>query len=158
MPVILIVCRARNIKTAATFADGLAPKKGALQPRPQKSRILFEILPAECAKPMGVSMGVSKGLFTLSGGPRSSGVGFLLFSSSGGHKIKETYPTRPGSPSPCKQGLKHDLRCYSRGKNLSNRRYAAILVDQKCKQTRWRASCEDGILLDSRSWRQKHAR
>ena len=27
---------------------------------------------------------------------------FLLFS----HKTKETYPTRPGSPTPCKQGLK----------------------------------------------------
>ena len=26
--VIVIVCRARNIKTAAVFADGLAPKKG----------------------------------------------------------------------------------------------------------------------------------
>ena len=22
-----------------------------------------------------------------------------------GHKTKETYPTRPGSPTPCKQGL-----------------------------------------------------
>ena len=29
-----------------------------------------------------------------------------MFSRSGGHKTKETYPTRPGSPSPCKQGLK----------------------------------------------------
>ena len=29
----------------------------------------------------------------------------LLFSRSGGHKTKETYPTRPGSPTPCKQGL-----------------------------------------------------
>ena len=33
---------------------------------------------------------------------------FLLFSRSGGHKTKETYPTRPGSPTPCKQAL----RCY----------------------------------------------
>ena len=49
---------------------------------------------------------VSKGLFTWSGGPRSSGVVFLLFSRSGGHKTKETYPTRPGSPTPCKQGLR----------------------------------------------------
>ena len=48
----------------------------------------------------------SKGLFTWSGGPRSSGVGFFLFSRSGGHKTKETYPTRPGSPTPCKQGLR----------------------------------------------------
>ena len=30
---------------------------------------------------------------------------FLLFSRSVGHKTKETYPTRPGSPTPCKQGL-----------------------------------------------------
>ena len=30
---------------------------------------------------------------------------FLLFSRSGGYKTKETYPTRPGSPTPCKQGL-----------------------------------------------------
>ena len=34
--------------------------------------------------------------------PRSSRV---LFSRSGGHKTKETYHTRPGSPTPCKQGL-----------------------------------------------------
>ena len=31
---------------------------------------------------------------------------FLLFSRSGGHKTKETYPTRLGSPTPCKQGLR----------------------------------------------------
>ena len=31
---------------------------------------------------------------------------FLLFSYSGGHKTKETYPTNPGSPTPCKQGLR----------------------------------------------------
>ena len=30
---------------------------------------------------------------------------FLLFSRSGGHKTKETYPTKPGFPTPCKQGL-----------------------------------------------------
>ena len=35
---------------------------------------------------------------------------FLLFSRSGRHKTKETYPTRPGSPTPCKQGLRpHDV-------------------------------------------------
>ena len=34
---------------------------------------------------------------------------FLLFSRSGRHKTKETYPTRPGSPSPCKQGLSFAL-------------------------------------------------
>ena len=32
---------------------------------------------------------------------------FLLFSRSVGHKTKKTYPTRPGSPTPCKQGLKY---------------------------------------------------
>ena len=31
---------------------------------------------------------------------------FLLFSRSEGDKTKETYPTRPGSPIPCKQGLR----------------------------------------------------
>ena len=31
---------------------------------------------------------------------------FLLFSRSGEHKTKETYPTRPGSPTPCKQALR----------------------------------------------------
>ena len=36
----------------------------------------------------------------MSWGPRSS-----CFSRSGRHKTKETYPTRPGSPTPCKQGL-----------------------------------------------------
>ena len=30
---------------------------------------------------------------------------FLLFLRSGGHKTKEAYPTRPGSSTPCKQGL-----------------------------------------------------
>ena len=30
---------------------------------------------------------------------------FLLFSRSGGHKTKETYPTRLGPPTPCKHGL-----------------------------------------------------
>ena len=33
-------------------------------------------------------------------------MGLVSFvSRSGGHKTKETYPTRPGSPTPCKQGL-----------------------------------------------------
>ena len=30
---------------------------------------------------------------------------FLFSSRSGAHKTKESYPTRPGSPTPCKQGL-----------------------------------------------------
>ena len=100
----------------------------------------------------------SKGLFTWSGGPRSSRVGFfcfhalgdtkqkkltpldrgpplhvnrvlgpvymewgtpvwwgwfLLFSRSGGHKTKETYPTRSGSPTPCKQGLRSNEECMA---------------------------------------------
>ena len=31
-----------------------------------------------------------------------------MFSRSGGHKTKETYPTRPGSSTPCKHGLRRD--------------------------------------------------
>ena len=34
---------------------------------------------------------------------------FLLFLRSGGHKTKETYPTRPRYPTPCKQGLRIQL-------------------------------------------------
>ena len=37
---------------------------------------------------------------------------FLLFSRSGGHKTKETYPTRPGSPTPGKQGLRQSIALY----------------------------------------------
>ena len=39
------------------------------------------------------------------GDPGLVGLVLFLFSRSGGHKIKETYPTRPGSPTPCKQGI-----------------------------------------------------
>ena len=48
-----------------------------------------------------------KGLFfAWSGGPRSI-VGLVSFVFTlWGHKTKETYPTRPGSPTPCKQALK----------------------------------------------------
>ena len=49
-----------------------------------------------------------KGLFTWSGGLRSSGVGFFCFVPQS-VKTKETNPTRPGSPTPCKQGLSKDL-------------------------------------------------
>ena len=35
---------------------------------------------------------------------------FPLFSRSGGHKTKETYPTKPRSPTPCKQGLRDGLK------------------------------------------------
>ena len=41
---------------------------------------------------------------------------FLLFSRSGGHKTKEAYPTRPGSPTPCKQGLSRTKQRCSRAK------------------------------------------
>ena len=34
---------------------------------------------------------------------------FLLFCVPQSVKTKETYPTRPGSPTPCKQGLKEEL-------------------------------------------------
>ena len=34
---------------------------------------------------------------------------FLLFSRSGGHTKKETYPTGPGFPAPCKQGLRKHI-------------------------------------------------
>ena len=44
----------------------------------------------------------SKGLFTW----------FLLFSCPGRHKTKETYPTRPGSPTPCKQGLRSSIALF----------------------------------------------
>ena len=40
------------------------------------------------------------------GGPRSSGVGFFCFHALGGTKQKKLTPlARPGSPTPCKQGL-----------------------------------------------------
>ena len=51
----------------------------------------------------------TKGLFTWSGGPRSI-VGLVSFVFTlWGHKTKETYPTRPGSPTPCKQALKWEI-------------------------------------------------
>ena len=34
---------------------------------------------------------------------------FLLFSRSGGHKTKETYPTRLGSPTQSKQALNYHI-------------------------------------------------
>ena len=43
---------------------------------------------------------------------------FLLFSRSGGHKTKETYPTRPGSHTPCKQGLSLTLLTVHKGLNI----------------------------------------
>ena len=38
--------------------------------------------------------------------PRSSGVGFFCFHALEDTKQKKPYPTRPRSPTPCKQGLK----------------------------------------------------
>ena len=44
-----------------------------------------------------------------------------------GHKTKETYPTRPGSPTPCKQGLSEItsttlviIICYPRERGILN--------------------------------------
>ena len=56
----------------------------------------------------------SKGLFTWSGGPRSSGVGFFCFVSPRAWKQKKPNPTRPGSPTQCKQALNLLLFCHSR--------------------------------------------
>ena len=61
-----------------------------------------------------------------SGDPGLVGLVFFLFSRSGGHKTKETYPTRPGSPTPCKQSLPWRsfmrLNCWN-WFGLSTRRY-----------------------------------
>ena len=51
----------------------------------------------------------SKGLFKWSGGPWSSGVGFFCFHALEDTKQKKPNPTRPGSPTPCKQGLKQSF-------------------------------------------------
>ena len=51
----------------------------------------------------------SKTLFTWSGGPQSSRVGFFCFHALADKKTKETYPTRPGSPTPCKQALRMNI-------------------------------------------------
>ena len=51
---------------------------------------------------------------------------FLLFSRSEGHKTKENYPTRPGSPTPCKQGLNSFTeldRAVTKVSNLSRREH-----------------------------------
>ena len=61
-----------------------------------------ETYPTKPGSPTPCKQGLG---FTWSGGPRSSGVGFLCFHALGDTKPKETYPTKPGSPTPCKQGL-----------------------------------------------------
>ena len=40
------------------------------------------------------------------GDPSLVGLVSFVFTPSGGHKTKETYATKPGSPTPCKQGLR----------------------------------------------------
>ena len=56
-------------------------------------------------------------MFTWSGGPRSSGVGFFCFYALR-DKTKETHPTRPESPTPCKQGLNGDCNLYIRNAGM----------------------------------------
>ena len=56
---------------------------------------------------------------------------FLLFSRSGGHKTKETYPTRPGSPTPCKQDLKVELKSISEMVVLT---IAALVTIADCRR------------------------
>ena len=59
---------------------------------------------------------IRKGLFTWSGGPRSSGVGFFCFHALWDTKQKKLTPTRPGFPTPCKQGLSFNPITKSLGK------------------------------------------
>ena len=70
-------------------------------------------------------------------GTRSSGVGFFCFVSPRAWKKKETKPTRPGSPTPCKQALNRaaEKTCW--------------LFKKKCPQIRcippgrwWLAQCK----------------
>ena len=60
---------------------------------------------------------------------------FLLFSRSGGHKTKESYPTRPGSPTPCKQGLK-GLFTWSGGTRSSGFGFFCFQALVDTKQTK----------------------
>ena len=53
-------------------------------------------------------------LLTWSGGPQSSGVGFFCFHAL--EDTKQTYPTRPVSPTACKQGLRtvsHSVQIFN---------------------------------------------
>ena len=55
---------------------------------------------------------------------------FLLFCVPQSVKIKETYPTRPGSPTPCKQALRsfwkfHVVVGQNNGKELYQKNCAA---------------------------------
>ena len=53
-----------------------------------------------------------QGLFTWSGRPRSSGVGFFCFHALGDTKQKKPTPLDRVSPTPCKQGLSFSLHEY----------------------------------------------
>ena len=69
-------------------------------------KMLQFLLESLCLKEV-YFLSLSKGLFTWSGGPRSSGVGFFCFHALEDTKQKKLTPLdhRPGSPTPCKQGL-----------------------------------------------------
>ena len=62
-----------------------------------------------------IKRNILKLLFTLRaclhgvGDPRSSGVGFFCFHALGDAKQKKPTPTRPGSPTPCKQSLSSEF-------------------------------------------------
>ena len=49
----------------------------------------------------------TEGLFTWSGGPRSSGVGVFCFHALGDTKQNKLTPLDRESPTPCKQGLSY---------------------------------------------------
>ena len=64
------------------------------------------ILPFRPARKTFFYLQSTKTPFTWSGGPRLSGVGFYLFCVPQSVTTKETNPTRPGSPTPCKHALR----------------------------------------------------
>ena len=76
----------------------------------------------------------TQGLFTWRGGPPVQWGWFLLFSRSEGHKTKETYPTRPGSPTPCKQGLRlHVTFDVVSNSSKVNTRVRTLFLNKKFK-------------------------
>ena len=81
---------------------------------------------------------------------------FLLFSRSGGHKTKETYPTRPGSPTPCKQGLRQLIVFHwhlkSRGFGVSSTHWTGLCI---LKPETVSPRCRDIIV--SMFWQMMHA-
>ena len=54
-------------------------------------------------------------------------VSFVLTPWAGGHKTKETYPTKPGSPIPCKQGLNAIVKL----------RYVYLLIIKDSRKHNW---------------------